>query len=277
MQKNRIFRDTDIVEFCQTTKDINEIHDPVFMSGIGKRVIVPGMYAFSCAANLSADFLKTKATCIKVFFNSLLSSGDFATLQAVPGEQEMEEVKLAAISHKNTLTSREDYTRICKGIEPFTLQTEGLVHSLEVTATQLISFKHLIEATEDLVSNFLFAVSYASQALYKSIEQPQTEVEHEIHLLISKGSKISPFYHTLQIHIPPVFPSIKPGLKLDYRIQFIREKKNRAYHAFLQCEQEGQVVYNSKYNLVAISDVVILRMAKEIHLTRQDKTFSPSR
>ena len=79
-QKKVIFRDTEIVEFCRATHDTNVIHEPLFMANLGKRVIVPGMFALSQTVNMSGDFLKNHARSLKVLFNSLLSSGDFVTL-----------------------------------------------------------------------------------------------------------------------------------------------------------------------------------------------------
>ena len=60
-QKKIIFRDTEITEFCCATLDTNEIHDPLFMAKLGKRVIVPGMFALSQTVNLSAGYLKNHA------------------------------------------------------------------------------------------------------------------------------------------------------------------------------------------------------------------------
>jgi len=71
-----IFRDTEIIEFCRVTLDSNEIHDPIFMAKLDKRVIVPGMFTLSKTVNFSADFLKNHANSMKVLFNSLLSSGN---------------------------------------------------------------------------------------------------------------------------------------------------------------------------------------------------------
>ena len=63
-QKKIIFRDQEIVEFCNATKDSNEIHNPEFMQHVGKRVIVPGMFALSHTLNLAAGHLKTKVNYI---------------------------------------------------------------------------------------------------------------------------------------------------------------------------------------------------------------------
>jgi len=264
MQKNVIFRDSDIVEFCRTTRDINEVHDPEYMRSIGKRAIVPGMFALSATANLSADFLKKSACTIKVFFNTLLSSGDFATLCAEPNLLDPSEMRLLAINHKDTLTSKEEYTRIISGAGITGFQTCGVVQKLDICEDQFSTFLRLIGAKDLEMARVLFAVSYASNALFRQIDVAQTEIESEIDQLINHHSKVSPFYHTLEIKIPSPFPTIHPQGTLDYRIHFERVKKNKAYFAYVQCEQEGNVIYNSQYNLVAIPDIIILRMAKEI-------------
>jgi hypothetical protein len=265
MHRKIIFGDHEIAAFCQATRDFNEIHDPAYMAGIGKRAIVPGMYAFACAAVLSAEFLKSEATSIRVFFNALLSSGDFAALSATPLLHPEAGMRLSAVNGKDTLTSKEEYTRLWKGGEPLPLMEQGRLHSLEVGADQLERFSMLTQASDRQVSGFLFSIAYASQALYRGIESPLTGVEEEIDQLINRGSRVSPFYHTLNIQVPPVFPDVKPGIPLDYLVHFECEKKNRAYLAWVKCTQRGELIYHSCYNLVGIPDTIILRMAKEDH------------
>jgi hypothetical protein len=265
MKKRIIFTDKAIVDFCRATQDTNEVHDPAFMTGLNKRVIVPGMYAFCMTANLSAGFLKSGANYIRVCFNTLLSSGDLADLSAEQSPENPLEIRLSAINHKDTLTSRDEYTRIMKVDGEFVPQTTGLIRQLTVTKEQVDAFSSLISATDPGVADLLFAISYASQALLKSIREAGTGVEKEIDAVINGDSKISPFYHTLEIFLPPVFPGITKEGMLDYRIHIEREKANRAYVAHLQCEQDGEILFRSIYRLVGIADSVILRMAKEIH------------
>jgi hypothetical protein len=263
-QKKIIFRDSEIVDFCKATKDTNEIHVPQFMATIGKRAIVPGMFALSCTCSLSSDFLKTRANRIRVLFNSLLSSGDFVTLKTEETPGIPDEVRLSAINHKDTLTSKDDYTRMYHRDEPLETRQQGILRALPVEPWQVDIFSRLITATDPDVANFLFAVSYASQALLMSIRKPLTEVESEIDTLINGDAKVSPFYQTLEISIPTAFPSFKPGKTLDYFIHLEREKAFKLYTAHVRCENEGEVIFYSRYTLVGIPDMIILRMAKEI-------------
>ncbi len=263
-QKKIIFRDAEIIEFCRATLDTNEIHDPIVMAKLGKRVIVPGMFALSQTINLSADFLKNQANSLKVLFNSLLSSGDFVTLCTSSYDDNPSEIRLSAINCKDTLTSNDEYTRLSMRETVFKSDHEGILHRLEVRPVQVEKFRQLIGAEDKDVANFLFAVSYASQALIRSINKPATIVEQEIHETISKNSCISPFYHTLEISIPKPFPVFEPVGELDYFIHFEREKPLKLYGAYMRCEHHGKIIFQSHYKLVGIADRIILRMAKEI-------------
>ena len=144
-------------------------------------------------------------------------------------------------------------------------QAQGHIRQLPVSPEQVGLFHRLIASSGDRVGDLLFTVAYASQALFKSIREPETEVEREIDALVNGDSKVSPFYHTLEIFLPRELPGLLPDKPLDYRIHFERVRANRAYLASLQCEQEGRIGFRSVYKLVGIKDSVILRMAKEIH------------
>jgi len=263
-QKKIIFRDTEIIEFCRATLDTNEIHDPLFMAKLGKRVIVPGMFALSQTVNLSAGFLKNHANSLKVLFNSLLSSGDFVTLCTSSVEGNPSEIRLSAINCKDTLTSNEEYTRLSEKETGFRSDHMGILHRLAVTTEQVVKFRQLIGAEDMDVAHFLFAVSYASQALLRGITHPETEIEKEIDETLNKNTSISPFYHSLDIHIPTPFPVFDPVGELDYFIHFEREKTCKIYGAYVRCEQYGKLIFQSHYKLVGIADRVILRMAKAI-------------
>ena len=264
-QKKIIFGDKEIVEFCRATHDTNEIHDPAFMAKLGKRVIVPGMFALSQTVNLSADFLRNHAKSLKVLFNSLLSSGDFVTLCTSPTEGIHDEVRLSAINCKDTLTSKDEYTRLSVNKTSFNKSDhKGFLRRLEVKPEQVETFKRLVECTNQDVAHFLFAVSYASQALIRSIKDPVTEIEVEIGETISRDQCISPFYHSLDINIPEPFPVFSPEGHLDYYIHFEREKPLKLYSACVRCEHNGHLIFNAHYKLIGVADKVILRMAKEI-------------
>ena len=263
-QKKIIFRDTEIIEFCRATLDTNEIHDPLFMARLGKRIIVPGMFALSQTVNLSAGYLKNHARSLKVLFNSLLSSGDFVTLCASSSEGNPSEIRLSAINCRDTLTSKDEYTRLSVKETGFKTNYKGILRRLEVTPEQVGKFSQLIGAEDIDVAHFLFAVSYASQALLRSINQPETEIEKEIDETLNKHISISPFYHSLDIHIPTPFPVFDPVGGLDYFIHFEREKPFKLYGAYVRCENHGKLIFLSHYKLVGIADRVILRMAKGI-------------
>jgi len=264
-QKKIIFTDSEIVEFCKATKDTNELHNPEFMGKMGKRVIVPGMFALSRTVNLSADLLKSQANVIKVMFNSLLSSGDFVTLSTIPDPGNPYEVRLSAINHKDTLASKDDYARMFKSERKFEDFIEGIHHRFEIDTDQIECFNRLIGANDPDVANFLFAVAYTSRALLNAIDYPETEIEKEIDGVIHRNSGVSPFYQSLEIHISSPFPVINPGLAIDYFIHYEREIPCKLYTAHVRCEIDGKIIFHSQYKMGGIPDLVILRMAKDAH------------
>jgi hypothetical protein len=263
-QKKIIFRDTEIVEFCRATLDTNKIHDPLFMAKLGKHVIVPGMFALAKTVNLSAGFLKNYANSLNVLFNSLLSCGDFVTLCTSSSDGNPYEIRLSAVNCKDTLSSNDEYTRLSVKETRFNTHHKGILRRLKVKPEQVGKFSLLIGAEDKDVAHFLFAVSYASHALLRSINQPETEIEKEIDETISKNIRISPFYHTLDIRIPTPFPVFDPVGELDYFIHFEREKLCKLYGAYVRCEHHGKLIFQAHYELVGIADRVILRMAKTI-------------
>jgi hypothetical protein len=267
--KKVIFTDSEIVEFCKATKDTNELHNPDFMGKMGKRVIVPGMFALARTVNLSTDFLKSQASVIKVMFNSLLSSGDFVTLCTIPDPGNPYEVRLSAINHKDTLASKDDYARMFRGDRKFEDFIEGTRHRTDLDIQQVESFERLINATDPDVSNFLFAVAYTSKALLNAIYYPETEVEKEIDGIINRvtnlNSKTSPFYQSMELLIPSPFPVVKPGAYIDYFIHYQREVPCKLYTAHVRCEIDGKIIFHSQYKMGGIPDMVILRMAKDAH------------
>jgi hypothetical protein len=264
-QKKVIFSDSEITEFCKSTKDTNELHNPEFMGKMGKRVIVPGMFALSRTVILSADLLKSRANVIKVLFNSLLSSGDFVTLCTIPDPEDPYEVRLSAINHKDTLASKDEYSRMFRSERKFENFIEGILHRMDLDIQQIECFKRLIGANDPDVANFLFAVSYTSRALLNAINYPGTEIEKEIDGVINRNNKVSPFYQSLEIHIPSPFPIFIPGSPIDYFIHYEREIACKLYTAHVRCEIDGKIIFYSQYKMGGIPDLVILRMAKDAH------------
>ena len=262
-QKKIIFRDREIVDFCNATKDTNEIHNRDFMKKMGKRVIVPGMFALARTLNLETQHLKSNVNCIRVLFNSLLSSGDFATLCTIPNPDDPSEVRLSAFNHKDTLTSKDDYTRMFRHQNGVESNYKGILRRLPIEEGQIKIFSELIGTTDTDITNFLFAIAYASRALINCIDEPKTEVESEIDRVINGNSKISPFYQSLEIYFPEPFPVFTPQNSFDYYIHIERVKPNKLYMAHVYCECEGTKVYHSKYKLMGIHDQIILRMAKD--------------
>lgn len=269
-QKKVVFGDSEIVEFCRTTLDTNEIHDPAYMETLGKRVIVPGLFVLSKTAVLSADFLKNHARSLKIHFNSLISSGDLVTLRSSSLKNNPLEVRLSAILRKDTMTSRDEYTRLSVKDTGFRSPRNGTFRNLEIKQGQVEKFMQLISTGDGDIGHFLFAISYASQALLRIINEPETEIEAEIKDFLTRNPGISPFYYAIEIHIPQPFPVLNPSGALDYFVQFEREKAFKLYNAILRCEHHGILVFAANYKIMAIACGVLHRMAKEVKRHRAD-------
>jgi hypothetical protein len=83
--------------------------------------------------------------------------------------------------------------------------------------------------------------------------------------VINKNSGVSPFYQSLEIHIPSPFPVFDPGKAFDYFIHFERKIPCKLYTAHVRCEIDGKILFHSQYKMGGIPDLVILRMAKDAH------------
>jgi hypothetical protein len=77
-------------------------------------------------------------------------------------------------------------------------------------------------------------------------------------------AQLSPFYQSLEIFIPQSPKILYPKGNIDYQVHLIRKKKHRLYAAHLRCMQSEKLVFQAKYDLIAIPDRLIMRMIKDL-------------
>ncbi len=262
MLKSVNFTDKSIQDFCRITLDDNHIHNPDFMSPMGKQVVVPGMFIFAIAAKLAAAHV-SKIRHIHVLFGSMISRGDAVRI----GYEMFEDgIRLLALNGEDCLSIRDEHSVASIYAKEHEISSGGRIQKLRIEEKQLDKFHHLTGEADKAVNDFLFAVAYASKALNMSIGDPYTETEAEINTLIDTSvnpARSAPFYQTLDIHLPEKGVSIDSG-QIDYAISYIREKKNRSYLAQAHCSQNGQTIYHSVYRMIAIPERLILRMFKDL-------------
>lgn len=262
MLKSVHFTDYSIQDFCRITLDDNHIHNPDFMSPMGKQVVVPGMFIFAIAAKLAAAHV-SKIRHIHVLFGSMISRGDAVRI----GYEVVEDgIRLLAVNGDDCLSIRDEHSVASIYPRVHEISSDGRIQQLRIEEKQLDRFHQLTGEADKAVNDFLFAVAYASKALNMSIGDPYTETETEINKLIDTSvnpARSAPFYQTLDIHLPEKGVSIDSG-QIDYAISYIREKKNRSYLAHAHCSQNGQTIYHSVYRMIAIPERLILRMFKDL-------------
>jgi len=264
MKFDYTFSNSDIVQFCKSTFDFNPVHDPDYMSSKGKRVIVPGMMLFSKVATLLFGTVGTALDTYKILINSIISANETVTLGFEDGPDNQK--YLFAINRHDTFSNGSDRSKVYLRKTTVEHPDVGSLVSLPVEQWQLDTFGKVIGCQNAILRDFLFGIAYASHALFHCIEQPQNEVEWEIHSFLDKtqnSNQISPFYQTLEIFLPPNPIPLKPQMPIDYKIHIEREVVGKVYIAHVKCEQQGALLYHSVYRLMAIPDRLILRMAKD--------------
>jgi len=265
MKLEYVFTDDQVVTFCQATCDVNPVHDPVYMYSHNKRVIVPGMMLFSKVATMLFGAVGTSLDTYKILINSIVSTNEPITLGYEDGPDN--EKYIFAVNKQDSFSLGEERSKVYLRNTTVEFPKVGSLQSLPVERWQLESFGKVIDCRNVILRDFLFGIAYASNALFKCIGNPASEVEQEINQYLDKSkdsSQISPFYQTLEIFLPPDPNPLKPNRPIDYLIQFEREVAGRVYKAKVRCEQQGSILYHSEYRLIAIPDKIILRMAKNL-------------
>ncbi|HSV87060.1 MAG TPA: hypothetical protein VLH61_00300 [Bacteroidales bacterium] len=265
MKLEYVFTDNQVVTFCKATCDVNPVHDPDYMYSREKRVIVPGMMLFSKVATMLFGAVGTSLDTYKILINSIVSTNETIVLGYEDGPEN--EKYIFAINKQDSFSFGKERSKVYLRNFPVEFPQSGRIQSLPVEKWQLVDFGKVIDCQNVILRDFLFGIAYASNALFKSISNPVTEVEKEINNFLDKSKnpdQVSPFYQSLEIFLPPDPNPLKSNRTIDYFIQFEREVAGRVYLAKVRCEQEGSVLYHSEYRLVAIPDKIILRMAKSL-------------
>jgi len=259
---NMVFSDPVVVNFCQATADDNPIHDPNYMNSQNKRVVVPGMLLFSTVVNFLHKKTGDYYNYYKLIFGNVICTNEKVDMGF---ETDGEMKYLYAINGHDSFSTKNERSLVLRNVKSTEFSANGIVRTMQYKQSQMETFRSLTQNFNKALSDFLFAIAYASAALLKAIREPLTEVEREINRLLNKSinpEQVSPFYQTLEVFRITPHAELNPQGSIDYNVRFEREKLNKTYTAHVVCQQNGKVFYHSIYKLVAIPDKLIMRMVK---------------
>jgi hypothetical protein len=266
MQADIIFSNQNVSQFCEITCDNNLIHNPEHMHQLNKQVVVPGMFVFSTALNLLHDAFTQGADTIKVFFNSVIHTNESVRFEGKKNSQKPMEILMSANNGHDSFTLKDERSKVYKRSSDYTHQNLGFIRSLKYTEMQLGAFNKLIGCVDQFMNGFLFSIAYASSALFQAIQNPITEVESEINILIDKSlnpDRVAPFYQSLEIYLENGLTALDAQGELDYKIDFVREKQYKTYVAHVRCQQNGRKIYQSDYKMISVPERLIMRMVRD--------------
>lgn len=267
MYKDITFTDHQTISFCEITCDDNLIHNPVHMRQLNKQVVVPGMFVFTSALVMLREAFIRGADTLKVFFNSVIHTNETVKIKGDIISERPVEVLLSANNGHDSFTLKDERSKIYKRAFYYYHDNQGFIRTLDYTELQLDVFGKLTGSFDNLLNGFLFSIAYASSALFQAIQNPLTEVEREINVLIDKTlnpDKVAPFYQSLEIFLENGIQPIQPSGQLEYKIDFEREKKNKTYIAHVLCQQNGQKIYQSDYKMISVPERLIMRMVRDV-------------
>lgn len=255
--------------FCHATRDFNIVHDVNYMHPKGKKVIVPGMLLLTDLLSDCWDKIFTDKTpdYVKVFFNSIVSEAEKVELHCRPLAGKDRHWQLTAMNGKDCFALHDQISYVCHKEERSLSTRKGILRTLPVDRQQIASFNDVLGLSSPWPSELLFSVAYASMALQKAIDYPESEVEYEINHLLDKTLNpncVSPFYQSLEIEIGKEKLLTNLSGEMHYYIDFEREQPNKSYWANLICENQNHHIFSARYQMVAIPDRLIMRMAKSL-------------
>ena len=267
MLKEYIFSDEDVIKFCEITRDHNLIHNPQYMRENGKKTVVPGMLILSTAIGIASDLLLEGANMLELYFHSIIGTGEKAEIGYELQQKNPIRAEIVARNTINTLSKKGNHSLLMQmdSLPEFT--SEGILRTLDVKPGQMQQFAAMTQLSGNDLAYLLFAITYASRALLLAVDEPVTEIEREIHHYLDKSvnpDQLSPFYQYLKIYIPDEASKPLPDQDLTYLIHLTRVKEGRTYDARVTCSQGGKLIYYSEYQLIAIPDRLIMRMASAL-------------
>ncbi|MDK2910503.1 MAG: hypothetical protein PWR20_2071 [Bacteroidales bacterium] len=267
MFKEFVFTDEDVIKFCEITRDHNLIHNPQYMRENGKKTVVPGMLILSTAIGMAGDLFRAGANMLELYFHSIIGTGEKVEIGYELQEQKPLKAEIIARNTINTLSKKGNPSMLMQMDVCPEFTSEGIMRTLDVRPNQMQQFAAMTGLIDNELGYLLFAITYASRGLLLSIDEPVTEVEREINRYLDKTinpEKISPFYQYLKIYLPSNGIKPQPNYNLDYLIHFERVKEGRTYNARVTCFQQWNLIYYSEYQLIAIPDRLIMRMASAV-------------
>lgn len=264
MELKKIITQEEIRQFCLATQDYNVIHDADFMHTNGKRIIAPGMLVFCLI--LSKQFYEGgfQPDTMKVIFNSIVSEGESLRLYTEDCPDAPDCTFISAFNGRDSFSFKNERSRIFRRTEDIEFIKSGWIRELTFHREQIRSFDEVIQSPDKRLSNIMFSIAYASNALLLNIDNPRDEIELEIKTMLDKNIQkdpVSAFYQSLDIYLDNLEVDLNENSPLEYKIQMERLIANRTYLAHVQCSHSNKLIYHSVYKLSAIPDRLIMRMA----------------
>jgi len=245
----------DIISFCISTGDNNSIHDPKYMEPKGKRVIIPGMLTLTDILNTFPTHLK-KTRSILANFGYAVSEGDIIRFD----DEDISDVEKRIIAKTYDDPKKED-TYIFMNQAPPKIEYLGETHKkITFSPHQAELFSKVLNGSITKETKFLFSLALSSQALIESKEDLKLSDEKKLSDIL--GNKL-PAYQSISINLPKVFPDIHLGKQLDYYMSVTSEDEKH-FQYDIQCIQGLKEIYNGRYELLAVPEKLIMRMARNL-------------
>jgi len=256
-----------VENFCKSTADENPIHNQQHMQELGKEIVVPGLYIFSLIVNFLQKNESLNFNTFRIYFGNIVGINEAIDLGFE--RSPISESQRYLFARKGSDCFSLDNSRSFADIRPngIGLEVRGRHIPITYNKEQVHIFRKLIGLSSAALLSFLFSVSLASPMLISTIRKPVTEVDKEIATLFNKSvypEGTSPLYQSLEIFRLDNSTILAPEGQVDYWVQFEKEKAGKFYVANVSCGQNGKVMYNSRYRLVAVPNKVMLRMIREL-------------
>ncbi|PLW79325.1 hypothetical protein C0585_08320 [Candidatus Woesearchaeota archaeon] len=245
----------DIISFCISTGDDNSIHDPQYMEPKSKRVIVPGMLTLTdILNNFPTDLKKTRS--ILANFGYAVSEGDIIRFD----DEDISDVEKRIITKAHDNPKKED-THIFMNREIPEIEYLGETHKkITFSPHQAELFAKVLGTNITKESKFLYSLALSSRALLESKEDLKLSDEKKLSDIL--GNKL-PAYQSISINLPKVFPDIHLGKQLNYYMS-VSSEDEKHFQFDIQCIQGLKEIYNGRYELLAVPEKLVMRMARDL-------------
>ncbi|MBR9677391.1 MaoC family dehydratase [Candidatus Woesearchaeota archaeon] len=283
--KHKTYKNSDILDFCNITGDNHFFHDPEFMKNRGKKPIIPGIQVLLTAIALEEEKLSSNQPAyLEANFGNMLFPGSIIRHQAVEGHNPGNTYFTAQTTNtegptKDLLTSEDKhgnkektYLQTNSKLVSIIEDLEGRTHAYLIDRGLEKYFASTLGLKDPKTIRLLYSIALASNAIIntgrdiqndEAIKALRTEDESELakRLMDTKREPL-PAYTSLSLTLPE--QDTKPGddrLVYTVRTEFMPEKTGTFD---VQCEQNGNLLFQGTYNITLIPKKVLFRMAEHL-------------